>query len=290
VPAAGAARGRDATPDAERPAPQPRQAAATLPAAPEVAQPAPRPDPTVATDLIAQVDPDGKANALWKPDRWGNGSSVKRRGGKLVFFGTGDKWGGAVVASRRGAEFDFFASPVTVTADGISFRGEALKGEQQVLRLAFCAEQKTAYAARDAVNFSFYGDGRVTVGYKLGEPTKDAELVFKLLDTHVTGDITGFTVVLDGRGYHLEVVHRDGFGKAAVTPYDGLFTLKGPGLKREAWGAPAGRRTGGNGNSSLSLAGQQLQAQPSNTVTIEVGSLTAIREKAPSNEKPAGAR
>ena len=236
------------------------------------------------------MDPDGKANALWKFDRWGNGSYAKRRNGKLVFFGTGDRWGGAVVASRRGAESDFFTSPVTVTADGISFRGEGLTGKQQVLRVAFASEQKTGYSARDAVTFSFYGDGGVIVGYKLGEPQKDPEAIFKLLDTHVTGNITGFTLVLDSRGYDLKVVHTDGFGKVAVTPYQAPFTLKGPGLKREAWGAPAGRRTGGNGNSSLSLAGQQLQAQPSNTVTIEVGSLTAIREKAPSNEKPAGAR
>ena len=278
----GAGRGREAAPLPDRPPLQPHQTPASLPAAPDAAQaahqPLPQPAPTVETDLMAKMAPDAKSNAFWKVEHWGGGSHVRRRSGKLVFFGTGERFGGGSAITRRVPEFDFFAAPITVTAAGISFRGEGTKGEQQVLRLALCSDQKTGYAARDAVNVSLHGDGHVSVGYKLGEPNKDSELVFKLLDTRVAGNITSATFRVDSRGYELDVVYRQGIGEEAVSHYAGPFTLKGPGLKREAWGAPPGRRTGGNGNSSLSVSGQQLQAQPTNTVTVEVGSLTATRE------------
>jgi hypothetical protein len=219
------------------------------------------------------VDPGGESNALWKAEKWGHGSDVKRRGGKLVLFGTGDRYGGAAVISRRGGGFDFFASPVTVTAAGITFQGKGTSPDRRVLRLAFCSEQRTGYWARDAVNLSVSGDRRVRLGYKLDQPPRDPEAVFPLLDTHVPGDVTGFTLTLDGRGYRLAVVHKGPLGKDVVTPYEGKFANKGPGLKREAWGAA------GNGHSCLSLSAQQLRGEAGQSVTVEVGSLTVSREK-----------
>jgi hypothetical protein len=236
------------------------------------------------------VEPEGKSNALWKVEKWGGGSDVKRRGGKLILLATGEKYAGSGVVSKRSGQFDFFSAPVAVTASGITFQAKGLGPDRRVLRLAFCSEQRTAYSAQDAVNLTLSGDRRVRLGYKLGQPGKDVEAVFPLLlDTRLPRDIIGFTLTLDARGYHLRVVQKGPDGKDVVTPYEGKFTDKGPGLKREAWGAAAaaaaaagragGNGAGGNSYSSLSLSAQQLRGEEGQSVTVEVGSLTATREK-----------
>jgi tRNA A-37 threonylcarbamoyl transferase component Bud32 len=212
------ARGRAVRDQLEGEVPQARQDPASLPAAAAAAHTLRAPAPPVATDLIAQVDPDGKSNARWGVDRWGGGSHVKRRDGKLVVFGAGDTYGGAAVISRLATEFDFFSSPVTVTVAGVTFEGKGTTPARQCLRLAVCSEQRTGHQSRDAVGVWVGGDRRVRLGYKLALPANDPETTFPLLDRRMPGDVTGFALTLDAAGYQLAVVHKGPDGTDVVTP------------------------------------------------------------------------